>query len=210
MIGSPVVFMILFFYFISLGVGAAAAGSGAAPRKVYSKESHRCLLLQVHRSEGNEGRKKRDAHFTACRHQTRQEKQKEEKKGKKEKGKKENRLLLYSFHCLPHRILGWFSIFTRPQRTHHQQTDTLFTARLKHAYIFMTILFTAPNRTASCVTWNWLALLAVAFLFFFYFFPFVAFLSASLFRRQSHLPRQTTRISPRRSLAPLFRPLFRR
>lgn len=88
MIGSPVVFMILFFYFISLGVGAAAAGSGAAPRKVYSKESHRCLLLQVHRSEGNEGRKKRDAHFTACRHQTRQEEQKEEKRAKKKRAKK--------------------------------------------------------------------------------------------------------------------------
>jgi hypothetical protein len=94
------------------------------------------------------------------------------KKGQKEKGKKENRLLLYSFHCLPHRILGWFSISTLPQRTHHQQTDTLFTARLKHAYIFMTILFTAPNRTASCVTWNWLALLAVAFLFFSFPLPY--------------------------------------
>jgi hypothetical protein len=42
------------------------------------------------------------------------------------------------------------------------------------------------------------------FFIFLFFSPFVAFLSASLFRRQPHLPRQTTRISPRRSLAPPF------
>jgi hypothetical protein len=79
-----------------------AAGFGGCLRKVYSKESHRCLLLQVHRSEGNE--EKSDAHFTACRHQTKQEEQKE--KGKKGKKKKRKSTLFYSYHCLPHRILG--------------------------------------------------------------------------------------------------------
>ena len=86
-------FMILFFHFISLK--DRAVGSGAVQGRCTQKESHRCLLLQVHRSEGNE--EKRDAHFTACRHQTRQQEQKaqspQKKKGEERKRKKLTLLL---------------------------------------------------------------------------------------------------------------------
>lgn len=86
-------FMILFFHFISLK--DRVVGSGAVQGRCTQKESHRCLLLQVHRSEGNE--EKRDAHFTACRHQTRQQEKKAQSPPKKEGGRKKKKKIDFTF-----------------------------------------------------------------------------------------------------------------
>lgn len=134
-----------------------------------------CCYKSIEAKEMRE-EKKRDAHFTACRHQTRQEEQKEEKKGKKKRAKKKIDFYFIASIAYPtaYSVGSPFSPYPNAHTT-SRRTLSLPLGWNMHTYLWLSCLpLQIARRVASLgIGWLfWLSLFYFVFFFSFCSFPF--------------------------------------